>query len=99
MDSPPSPDLAESAVDSVAHDLKNQSLDDVKKEEEGPTLLNNNNKKKKKSLEDLRWDHSFVTELLGDRRIDTISQEVSSSSIFFRLCSVAEKRKENEKKS
>ncbi|KAL4611926.1 hypothetical protein ACB092_08G161200 [Castanea dentata] len=80
MDSPPSPDLAESAVDSVARDLKNQSLDDDKVEEEGPTLLNNNNnndkKKKKKSLEDLCWDHSFVTALPGDSRTDSIPREV-----------------------
>ncbi|XP_065627225.1 uncharacterized protein LOC112015286 [Quercus suber] len=76
MDSPPPPDLAESAVDSVARDLKNQSLDDDKVEEEGPTLLNNNDKKKKKSLEDLCWDHSFVTALPGDRRTDTIPREV-----------------------
>lgn len=103
MDSPPSPDLAESAVDSVARDLKNQSLDDDKVEEEGPTLLKNNNnddkkKKKKKSLEDLCWDHSFVTALPGDRRTDTIPREVSSSSIFFRLCSVAEKRKKKKRR-
>ena len=104
MDSPPPPDLAESAVDSVARDLKNQSLDDDKVEEAGPTLLNSDDKKKKKSLEDLCWDHSFVTALPGDRRTDTIPREVNSSSIYFlqvscvRLCSVAEKRKEKEKK-
>ena len=83
MDSPPPPDLAESAVDSVARDLKNQSLDDDKVEEEGPTLLNNNDKKKKKSLEDLYWDHSFVTQLPADPRTDSIPREVNAHPLLF----------------
>ena len=61
-------------------------------------MNNNDKKKKKKSLEDLSWDHSFVIALPGDRKTDTIPREVSSSSIFFSLCLVAEKRKEKEKK-
>ena len=80
MDSP-SPDLAVS-VDSVARDLKNQSLNsDDDNHEEGPTLLKN--KKKKKSLEDLYWDHSFVTQLPADPRTDSIPREVNAHPLLF----------------
>jgi hypothetical protein len=63
-------DLAVS-VDSVAHDLKNQSLggDDTK------TLG--------LRLEDLNWDHSFVRALPGDPRTDTIPREVEEKKRFF----------------
>jgi hypothetical protein len=63
-------DLAVS-VDSVAQDLKNQSLggDDTK------TLG--------LRLEDLNWDHSFVRALPGDPRTDTIPREVEEKKRFF----------------
>ncbi|KAB1221102.1 hypothetical protein CJ030_MR3G024347 [Morella rubra] len=65
MDSP-SPDLVAS-VDSVADDLKNQSLGS----DDG-----NERKKHRLKLEDLNWDHSFVRELPGDPRTDKIPREV-----------------------
>ncbi|OMO94240.1 hypothetical protein CCACVL1_06092 [Corchorus capsularis] len=70
MDSP-SPDPPSSlSVDSVADGLKNQSLSERDNDE-----LNHENKSKL-SLEDLNWDHSFVRELPGDPRSDSIPRQV-----------------------
>ncbi|KAL5719533.1 hypothetical protein ACHQM5_012293 [Ranunculus cassubicifolius] len=52
-----------SSVESVTKDLRNQSLEKKK--------TNN-----KKCIEDLKWDHSFVQELPGDPRTDTMPREV-----------------------
>lgn len=68
MDSP-SPDLAVS-VDSVTHDLKNQSLGGDDRKTLGLRL------------EDLNWDHSFVRALPGDPRTDTIPREVEEKKRF-----------------
>ncbi|KAE8660320.1 hypothetical protein F3Y22_tig00116954pilonHSYRG00153 [Hibiscus syriacus] len=59
------------SVDFVADGLKKQSLSEH----------DNNNKKKsvKLSLEDLNWDHSFVRELPGDPRSDSIPRQVFHS--------------------
>ncbi|KAG2671313.1 hypothetical protein I3843_14G125500 [Carya illinoinensis] len=65
MDSP-SLDLAVS-VDSVARDLKNQSLG---------SDAGDYSKRLGLKLEDINWDHSFVRELPGDPRTDTIPREV-----------------------
>ncbi|KAG6679392.1 hypothetical protein I3842_14G129100 [Carya illinoinensis] len=65
MDSP-SLDLAVS-VDSVARDLKNQSLG---------SDAGDYSKRIGLKLEDINWDHSFVRELPGDPRTDTIPREV-----------------------
>ena len=71
MDSP-SPDPPSSlSVDSVADGLKNQSLT-----EQDNDNINNQNKNVKLSLEDLNWDHSFVRELPGDPRSDSIPRQV-----------------------
>ena len=71
MDSP-SPDPPSSlSVDSVADGLKNQSLT-----EQDNDNINNKNKNVKLSLEDLNWDHSFVRELPGDPRSDSIPRQV-----------------------
>lgn len=63
------------SVDSVTHDLKNQRLDT---ETETETDGGDESKmtKKLKALEDLNWDHSFVRELPGDPRTDSIPREV-----------------------
>lgn len=75
MDSP-SPDLVAS-VDSVADDLKNQSLGS----DDG-----NDRKKHRLKLEDLNWDHSFVRELPGDPRTDKIPREVSLLCFLVLFC-------------
>lgn len=68
-----SPEVSVSvSVDSVAQDLKNQSLNSDDHEHEGSSLKN----KVKKKLEDLNWDNSFVRELPGDPRTDIIPREV-----------------------
>lgn len=59
MDSPTI--TADSSVDSVADELKKQSLGDDKV---------------KSNLEDLTWDHSFVRELPGDPRNDNFPRQV-----------------------
>lgn len=59
------------SVDSVAHDLKNQSLD------------GDDRKTPRLRLEDLNWDHSFVRVLPGDPRTDTIPREVGEEKILF----------------
>ena len=73
MDSP-SPDPPSSlSIDSVADGLKNQSL----REHDNDNINNENkNKNVKLSLEDLNWDHSFVRELPGDPRSDSIPRQV-----------------------
>ncbi|GFZ12983.1 hypothetical protein Acr_23g0013680 [Actinidia rufa] len=60
MDSPTI--TADSSVDSVADELKKQSLGD---------------EKVKSNLEDLTWDHSFVRELPGDPRNDNFPRQIS----------------------
>ncbi|KAI3936289.1 hypothetical protein MKW92_041485 [Papaver armeniacum] len=50
------------SVHSITDDLKNQSLSEEKK--------------LKLKLEDLKWDHSFVRELPGDPRTDTLPRQV-----------------------
>lgn len=82
----PSPDLAAS-VDSVAQDLKNQSLGGDDRKTLGLRL------------EDLNWDHSFVRVLPGDPRTDSIPREVGEVKRFFffllvMLFLVVERRKE-----
>ncbi|XP_038697097.1 protein adenylyltransferase SelO-like [Tripterygium wilfordii] len=64
----PSPEVAAS-VDSVTQDLQNQSLG-----MDGGDGKNSIRGKLK--LEDLNWDHSFVRELPGDQRSDTIPRQV-----------------------
>ncbi|KAL6200701.1 hypothetical protein ACLB2K_030482 [Fragaria x ananassa] len=61
MDSPPPPE--QPSVDSVTHDLRNQSL-----AADAP--------KPRLKLEDLNWENSFVRELPGDPRTDTFPREV-----------------------
>lgn len=68
-----------SAVESVTNDLKNQSLGSSG---DGKTD-NNDASKGKLKLEDLNWDHSFVRELPGDPRADTIPRQVLSRVFFF----------------
>lgn len=63
------------AVDSVADDLRNQSL------ESNDAAGNKNDSyctstRPKLKLEELNWDHSFVRELPGDPRTDVMSREV-----------------------
>ncbi|WRX31866.1 Protein adenylyltransferase SelO - like 1 [Theobroma cacao] len=73
MDSP-SPDPPSSlSVESIAEGLKNQSLT-----EQDNDNINNKikNKNVKLGLEDLNWDHSFVRELPGDPRSDSIPRQV-----------------------
>lgn len=62
------------SVDSVTHDLKNQRLDTETETDGGDESKMT---KKLKALEDLNWDHSFVRELPGDPRTDSIPREVS----------------------
>ncbi|KAK8282326.1 hypothetical protein V6Z12_D08G019100 [Gossypium hirsutum] len=74
-----SPDPSSSSsvsVDSVADGLKNQSLREH--DISNNNNMNNENKKNngKLSLEDLNWDHSFVRELPGDPRSDSIPRQV-----------------------
>ncbi|EEF48836.1 protein adenylyltransferase SelO [Ricinus communis] len=73
MDSSGSPEAAStmSVVDSVTNDFKNQSLRD-----DDNNNKNNTTSKVKSSLDDLNWDHSFVRELPGDSRTDTIPRQV-----------------------
>lgn len=76
MDSPspsPSPETA-AAVDSVARDLQNQSLRGG--EDQRDDGFGNGAKRARLKLEDLIWDHSFVRELPGDPRTDTMPREV-----------------------
>ncbi|XP_021832243.1 uncharacterized protein LOC110772141 [Prunus avium] len=77
MDSPP-PE-ATLSVDSLTHDLQNQSLtsdghDQVNNKSENNGV--NNTHAVRLKLEDLNWDNSFVRELPGDPRTDTIPREV-----------------------
>ncbi|KAJ0021316.1 hypothetical protein Pint_31270 [Pistacia integerrima] len=58
---------AAASVDSVTHDLKNQSLDGGRDGDANKVKL---------KLEDLNWDHSFVRELPGDPRTDILPREV-----------------------
>lgn len=60
-------DSSSASVDSLTHDLKNQSL--------GTDAHDQSNTTKFK-LEDLNWDHSFVRELPGDPRTDIFPREV-----------------------
>ncbi|XP_050367554.1 uncharacterized protein LOC126785917 [Argentina anserina] len=62
MDSPPPPEHP--SVDSVTHDLRNQSL------------AGGDAPRARLKLEDLNWNNSFVRELPGDPRTDTFPREV-----------------------
>ncbi|KAJ7957407.1 hypothetical protein O6P43_023715 [Quillaja saponaria] len=59
------------SVDSVANDLKNQSLGS----DRGDSDDDNHSKRVRLKLEDLNWDHSFTRELPGDRRTDLFPRE------------------------
>lgn len=67
---------ATASVDSVTHDLKNQSLDSGRDGDSNKFRL---------KLEDLNWDHSFVRELPGDPRTDIIPREVSFILYYLNL--------------
>ncbi|XVF47520.1 hypothetical protein PTKIN_Ptkin03bG0115400 [Pterospermum kingtungense] len=71
MDSPSADPPSSLSVDSVADGLKSQSL-----REKDDNIVNSKNKNVKFSLEDLNWDHSFVRELPGDPRTDSIPRQV-----------------------
>lgn len=73
--SSPTP-VTDSAADSLAKDLQNQTLGAV--DEAGDAAGNI-----KRKLEDFNWDHSFVKELPGDPRSDVISREVEFLCVFF----------------
>lgn len=81
MDSP-LPDVSVS-IDSVAQDLQNQSLQSNASES---VDLSNGTKKVRLKLEDLHWDHSFVRELPGDPRTDSMPREVCLFYYFFLSC-------------
>ncbi|KAJ7979053.1 hypothetical protein O6P43_002494 [Quillaja saponaria] len=66
-----SPDVAVS-VDSVADDLKNQSLG----RDRGDSHDDSHSKRVRLALEDLNWDNSFIRELPGDPRTDLFPREV-----------------------
>lgn len=86
MDSPP-PE-ATLSVDSLTHDLQNQSLTS-----DGHGQMNNKSENNgvnythavRLKLEDLNWDNSFVRELPGDPRTDTIPREVSLFLPYFHV--------------
>lgn len=86
MDSPP-PE-ATLSVDSLTHDLQNQSLTS-----DGHDQMNNKSENNgvnsthaiRLKLEDLNWDNSFVRELPGDPRTDTIPREVSLFFPYFHV--------------
>ncbi|KAJ9139731.1 hypothetical protein P3X46_030438 [Hevea brasiliensis] len=59
------------SVDSLVDDFKNQSLG-----ADGGLDDKSDTRKVKLTLEDLNWDHSFVRELPGDSRTDTIPRQV-----------------------
>lgn len=66
-------------VEFVAHDLKRQSLGTDGDADGGSDDSGNGEESRKVmklKLEDLNWDHSFVRELPGDPRTDTISRQV-----------------------
>lgn len=73
--------VAAAAVDSVADDFRKQTLQsndvaDVKSDGDS------SGKRIKLKFEELNWDNSFVRELPGDPRTDTISREVFLYSFF-----------------
>lgn len=73
-------------VEFVAHDLKRQSLGTDGDADGGSDDSGNGEESRKVmklKLEDLNWDHSFVRELPGDPRTDTISRQVL---LLFSLC-------------
>ncbi|KAL9258496.1 adenylyltransferase SelO-like protein [Drosera capensis] len=66
---------AAASLEGIADGLKNQSLNCVDDEGDrgvGVDVKRNN----RSSLEELSWDHSFVRELPGDRRTDSIPRQV-----------------------
>ena len=64
---------------SVADGLKNQCL----REQDNDNIKSENkNKNFKLSLEDLSWDYSFVRELPGDPRSDSIPRQVLISTFL-----------------
>ncbi|KAM2350593.1 hypothetical protein ACFXTH_005521 [Malus domestica] len=75
MDSPP-PEATAASVDSVTHDLQNQSLAGDEKIRKSESNGVSNTQRVRLKLEDLNWDNSFTRELPGDPRTDTIPREV-----------------------
>nr|XP_027092172.1 uncharacterized protein LOC113712772 [Coffea arabica] len=70
-----SPSIA--AVDSIADDLRNQSLNSNNHGGNHDGINNaSKNKGVKLKLEELNWDHSFVRELPGDPRTDIMPRDV-----------------------
>lgn len=59
------------SIDSLSDDFKNQNLG-----ADGGLHDKNSTSKGKLTLADLNWDHSFVRELPGDSRTDTIPRQV-----------------------
>lgn len=76
------------SVDSLTHDLQNQKLtsdghDQMNNKSENNGV--NNTHAVRLKLEDLNWDNSFVRELPGDPRTDTIPREVSLFLPYFHI--------------
>lgn len=67
------------AVDSISEDLKNQNLGNNNCVVDAVTNVINSDNRVKLKLEELKWDHSFVRELPGDPRTDSIPREVLHS--------------------
>ncbi|KAH6836231.1 selenoprotein O [Perilla frutescens var. hirtella] len=82
MDRSSSP-VAAASVDSISEDLKNQRLENKNCAVDGVrNAMNSDNitqNRVKLKLEELKWDHSFVRELPGDPRSDSIPREVLHS--------------------
>lgn len=69
------------SVDSISEDLKNQKLENNNHVVDGARdIINSGNiisqSGVKLKLEELKWDNSFVRELPGDPRTDSIPREV-----------------------
>lgn len=71
------------AVDSISEDLKNQNLGNSNCVVDAVTNAINSDNRVKLKLEELKWDHSFVRELPGDPRTDSIPREVGFLSVLF----------------
>ncbi|KAJ9164415.1 hypothetical protein P3X46_023993 [Hevea brasiliensis] len=80
------------SVDSLTDNFKNQSLGaDDSLHDKNDHSSNNNTSKDKYTLEDLNWDHSFVTELPGDPRTDNIPRQWQSKGrTWCNCCRVAQ---------
>lgn len=82
MDGSSSP-AAAASVDSISEDLKNHALENRNGNnygqggaDNGTNTDNITQSRVKLKLEELKWDHSFVRELPGDPRTDSIPREV-----------------------